>query len=307
MAKDVTLQTKYSTTPAATPPAGSMVVGELAVNVADQKLFAGDSNGNPVVIGGGDGGGGVDTHNDLNGRTVADCHPLTSIYDADSTDTPKKNLADILDETVEEAPNDNKAYARMNLGWAEIDLTIPAATWGSITGNISAQTDLYSTFAAKSSSNTISGVWTFSAWNGYNYGLKVGPSGQGYMGATSAPAWGAGTSGTRYVTVTPDNTSLVSCSKVLGVTCSGSVIQPAMLSADQIQFVTNQQLGAALRQLAAAPPPAVVARMSNDPADAFAAMIGALADIVETTDYGHPDHDAIAQRNAAAIAGLNKP
>lgn len=46
-----TLQTYYSTTASATPAAGSLVVGELAVNVTDKRIFTKDGGGNVVETG----------------------------------------------------------------------------------------------------------------------------------------------------------------------------------------------------------------------------------------------------------------
>ncbi len=50
-----TLLHKRSSTAAATPSAGSLTVGELAINTADGKLFTKKSNGTVVEIGGGGG------------------------------------------------------------------------------------------------------------------------------------------------------------------------------------------------------------------------------------------------------------
>jgi hypothetical protein len=52
-----TLLHKRSSTASATPSAGSLTVGELAINTADGKLFTKKSNGTVVEIGGGGGGG----------------------------------------------------------------------------------------------------------------------------------------------------------------------------------------------------------------------------------------------------------
>jgi hypothetical protein len=51
-----TILHKRSSTASATPSAGSLTVGELAINTADGKLFTKKSNGTVVEIGGGGGG-----------------------------------------------------------------------------------------------------------------------------------------------------------------------------------------------------------------------------------------------------------
>ena len=55
-----TILHKRSSTSSATPSAGSLTVGELAINTADGKLFTKKSNGTVVEIGGGGGGGVTD-------------------------------------------------------------------------------------------------------------------------------------------------------------------------------------------------------------------------------------------------------
>jgi hypothetical protein len=44
------IKTKNSTTSTSTPANGSLLQGELAVNITDKKLFVGDASGNPVEI-----------------------------------------------------------------------------------------------------------------------------------------------------------------------------------------------------------------------------------------------------------------
>ena len=46
-----TIKTKNSTTASAVPANGSLTQGELAVNIADRKIFIGDASSNPVNIG----------------------------------------------------------------------------------------------------------------------------------------------------------------------------------------------------------------------------------------------------------------
>ena len=45
-----TIKTKNSTTPSAVPSAASLSQGELAVNIADKKLFVGNASGDPVEL-----------------------------------------------------------------------------------------------------------------------------------------------------------------------------------------------------------------------------------------------------------------
>jgi len=54
------IQTYYSTTAGNVPSSGNLVVGELAVNVADKLLFVKDGTGAVVGISGGATGGGGD-------------------------------------------------------------------------------------------------------------------------------------------------------------------------------------------------------------------------------------------------------
>jgi len=46
-----TIKTKNSTTASSVPANGSLAQGELAVNIADRKIFVGDSSGNPTGVG----------------------------------------------------------------------------------------------------------------------------------------------------------------------------------------------------------------------------------------------------------------
>jgi len=154
------------------PPGGSLSLGELAINVTDGKMWVGNQAGDPVELVSGGSGSPTGAHNDLTGRTVALCHPFVSIYNPDDDN---KNLADTLNDLVEEAPLDGDAYARMNGDWAAIDLSVPAAEWGSITGNLYSQSDLmaeFSEYGKRKSSVSVSGLWTFTGWTGYNSGLK---------------------------------------------------------------------------------------------------------------------------------------
>ncbi len=56
-----TIRHKRSTTTGATPAAGSLVTGELAINTADGKLFTKKDDGTVVEIGASGGGGGADS------------------------------------------------------------------------------------------------------------------------------------------------------------------------------------------------------------------------------------------------------
>jgi len=280
------IRSKRTLDAAKEPLAGSLQLGELAVNVTDRKMWVGDQAGDPVELVNNDPQGGSDDHNSLNGRTVANCHPFVSIYNPDDND---KNLADTLNEYVEEAPLDGEYYARGNEGWAAIDLSVPAAEWGSITGSISSQTDLYSTFGAKASANSISGLWTFSGWTGYNSGIKC--SGAYYGGNSSA--MGCGISNRDYVSSNGGSTGLVCNNYVFAVNSNGTLTQPSLMFEGQVQFLTNVQFSAALRQVARNIPGSLVTAFTQTPDVALAALLNAVADVVEKTDYGTPDHDAV--------------
>lgn len=54
-----TIRHKRNSTPGATPGAGTLVTGELAINTADGKLFTKKENGTVVEIGAGGGSGGI--------------------------------------------------------------------------------------------------------------------------------------------------------------------------------------------------------------------------------------------------------
>ena len=79
----------------------------------------------------------------------------------------------------------------------------------------------------------------------------------------------------------------------IDVTSSGTVTQPSLVSAGQVQFLTNVQFSAALRQVAQNIPNSLVTAFTQTPDVALAALLNAVADVVETTDYGTPDHDAV--------------
>jgi len=271
------------------PPGGSLSLGELAINVTDGKMWVGNQAGDPVELVSGGSGSPTGAHNDLTGRTVALCHPFVSIYNPDDDN---KNLADTLNDLVEEAPLDGDAYARMNGDWAAIDLSVPAAEWGSITGNLYSQSDLmaeFSEYGKRKSSVSVSGLWTFTGWTGYNSGLKCSGA---YYGGNSG-AMGCGISQRDYVNANGGSTGLVCNNFVLAVNSNGSISQPSLMSADQVQFLTNVQFSAALRQIANNIPGSLVTAFTQTPDVALAALLNAVADVVETTDYGTPDHDAV--------------
>lgn len=54
-----------------------------------------------------------------------------------------------------DVPNDNKQYVRKNQGWSELVVPTPTVTWGSISGTLSAQTDLQAALDAKASTTQL--------------------------------------------------------------------------------------------------------------------------------------------------------
>ena len=44
------IKTKNSTTAASVPASGSLLQGEIAINIADKKLYVGNASGNPIEI-----------------------------------------------------------------------------------------------------------------------------------------------------------------------------------------------------------------------------------------------------------------
>lgn len=56
-----TIQHKRSSTTGATPSAGSLVAGEIAINTADGKVFVKKDDGTVVEVGAGGGGSSADS------------------------------------------------------------------------------------------------------------------------------------------------------------------------------------------------------------------------------------------------------
>lgn len=72
------IQLYRTSTPGATPSAGNLAAGELAINTADGKLFYKDSGGTVKSFGGGATGGGNDQTFYLNGQTVTTNYAIPS-------------------------------------------------------------------------------------------------------------------------------------------------------------------------------------------------------------------------------------
>lgn len=293
-----TIRTKRTVDAGKAPAAGSLALGELAVNVTDKKLWVGDASGDPQELVGGTGGGGGGLHNDLDGRTVALCHPLASIYDPADGD---KNLADILNGKISEPPSTpiNTYYARgFDNQWHAIDLSVPAAEWGSITGNISAQSDLFSTFPAKASANTITGQWTFGGTlkgayfgayaqvvEGTSYGMNV-------IGLRGYFASSSGQVGIWVGSFPSGNWGLVARDS------QGQDGAKFITSAGERTIYHSGNYPAVLREFADALPAAVMSRASSgDLAGALSEAFKAFADKLEA-------HGAAVEADAIA-RGLN--
>lgn len=73
-----TIQIKRSSTAAAIPTAGQLAVGELAVNLADRKLFTKNGAGTVLQLGGGAAGSGADDVFYENSQTVTANYTLTT-------------------------------------------------------------------------------------------------------------------------------------------------------------------------------------------------------------------------------------
>jgi hypothetical protein len=80
-----TIIIKNSTTPGSVPGTGDVNVGELALNVADRKMYTKNSGGSVVQVGGGATGAGTDDIFYENGQTVTSNYTITSGKNAMST------------------------------------------------------------------------------------------------------------------------------------------------------------------------------------------------------------------------------
>lgn len=79
------VQLYHSNTSGNVPTAGNMLEGELAINIADRKMFTKTSGGSVITIGGGATGGGSDNVFYENGQTVTTNYTLTTNNNAMST------------------------------------------------------------------------------------------------------------------------------------------------------------------------------------------------------------------------------
>ena len=80
-----TIIIKNSTTSGVVPGTGDVAVGELALNVADRKMYTKNSGGTVVQVGGGATGAGTDDIFYENGQTVTSNYTITSGKNAMST------------------------------------------------------------------------------------------------------------------------------------------------------------------------------------------------------------------------------
>jgi len=79
------LQIYHSNTSGTVPTAGNLLEGELAMNLADRKMFTKTSGGTVIPIGGGATGGGSDSVFYENGQTVNNNYTITTSNNAMST------------------------------------------------------------------------------------------------------------------------------------------------------------------------------------------------------------------------------
>lgn len=80
-----TIQIKRSSSAGAQPSSGAIAEGELAVNLADRKLYTKNSGGTVIQVGGGATGAGGDDIFYENGKTVTTNYTLTTNKNAMST------------------------------------------------------------------------------------------------------------------------------------------------------------------------------------------------------------------------------
>ncbi len=72
------IQLYRSSTSGTAPVAGNMAEGELALNLADRKMFTKNAGGTVIPIGGGATGGGTDDVFYENGQTVTTNYTITT-------------------------------------------------------------------------------------------------------------------------------------------------------------------------------------------------------------------------------------
>lgn len=80
-----TIKIKNSSTTGSVPAAGNLVQGELAINLADRKIFSKTAGGTVVELSGGARGAGSDDIFYENGKTVTASYTLTTNKNAMST------------------------------------------------------------------------------------------------------------------------------------------------------------------------------------------------------------------------------
>lgn len=149
------VQTLRSFTPAAVPAAGTLLEGQLAVNIPDKKIWIGNTDGDPVIIFNSSNVGvsdhtqltniGTNTHDQIDahiaatdnphsvtpgqiGAAPADhTHEWADITDPPATFPPAAHthvLADITDAgsmaAVDDAASDGLFYGRKDGAWAEV-------------------------------------------------------------------------------------------------------------------------------------------------------------------------------------------
>lgn len=79
------VQVKRSETTGAEPTAGDLAVGELAINMADKKIFSKKSDGEVVTLGGVEVNDGTDT---VNVATISFADTIFGDFQVDTTSTP---------------------------------------------------------------------------------------------------------------------------------------------------------------------------------------------------------------------------